>query len=185
MTIYHMINWFFAFSFLGYLLECVVLSYENKRPVIDRGFGHGPFCIIYGFGAVGAYYILQPWAEDPIKLYFATMFMATTMELITAKIMIRLFGSFWWDYSEKLFNYKGIICLESSIAWGFLGIFFFQFLDGFVHHLVSYVPGDFEKFLAIALVVFYVIDFTYCVHARMNESDDDDDTPVVGRLKVY
>ena len=35
MTIYHTINWFFAFSFIGYLLECTVLSYENRRPVLD------------------------------------------------------------------------------------------------------------------------------------------------------
>ena len=32
MTIYHMINWFFAFSFIGYCLECVVLTVENRRP---------------------------------------------------------------------------------------------------------------------------------------------------------
>ena len=52
MTIYHTINWFFAFSFIGYLLECTVLSYENRSPVLNRGFGHGPFCVIYGFGAL-------------------------------------------------------------------------------------------------------------------------------------
>ncbi|MDF2887066.1 MAG: hypothetical protein K0R23_1451, partial [Lacrimispora sp.] len=28
MSIYHRINCFFLFSFLGYLLECAVLSYE-------------------------------------------------------------------------------------------------------------------------------------------------------------
>ena len=47
------------------------------------------------------------------------MTMATTMELITANVMIRLFGSFWWDYSHKPFNYRGITCLESSLAWTF------------------------------------------------------------------
>ena len=121
MTIYHTINWFFAFSFIGYLLECTVLSYENRRPVLNRGFGHGPFCVIYGFGALGACLILEPLAGQPVELYFASVVMATSMELVTAHIMIKLFGAFWWDYSQKPFNYKGIICLESSIAWGFLG----------------------------------------------------------------
>ena len=54
MNIYYMINWFFLCSLLGYLLECVVLTWENHTPVLNRGFGHGPFCIIYGFGALGA-----------------------------------------------------------------------------------------------------------------------------------
>ncbi len=133
MSIYHRINCFFLFSFLGYLLECAVLSYENKRPVFNRGFGHGPFCIIYGFGSVGASVLLSPFIDSPVRLYFASMVMATFMELVTAYMMIKLFGSFWWDYSRKPFNYKGIICLESSIAWGFLGIFYFRFLSGFVN----------------------------------------------------
>ena len=49
MDIYHIVIWFFLCSLLGYLLECVVLSAEHKTPVLNRGFGHGPFCIIYGF----------------------------------------------------------------------------------------------------------------------------------------
>lgn len=185
MTIYHMINWFFAFSFLGYLLECIVLSYEYKKPVLNRGFVHGPFCIIYGFGAIGAYEILQPAADHMVGLYVASLVMATSMELITAHLMIRLFGEFWWDYSKKPWNYKGMICLESSLAWGFMGIFFFRFLDGFVHHMVGFIPSTLEKYVAVSLLVFYLLDFTYSMRAQLKGSDDDDDTPVVGRLKVY
>lgn len=185
MTVYHMINWFFMFSLLGYLLECVVLTYEYKAPVLNRGFGHGPFCIIYGFGAMGACILLQPIADQTAKLYIGTMLMATTMELITAGTMIRLFGSFWWDYSRKPFNYKGVICLESSIAWGFLGIFFFRFLNGFIHNLVGYVPEHYEKRLAISLLLFYLCDFAYCVRERLREAGEEDVEPVIGRLKLY
>lgn len=185
MTIYHTINCFFTFSFLGYLLECAVLSYENKKPVLNRGFGHGPFCIIYGFGAVGALMILEPLADNPVQLYFATMVMATFMELATAHMMIRLFGAFWWDYSQKPFNYKGIICLESSIAWGFLGIFFFRFLNGFVNQVVELIPGPLERMVAMSLLAFYAADFTYTMRVQLKAGDEEDDTPVVGRLKVY
>lgn len=185
MTVYHMINWFFMFSLLGYLLECTVLTIENKTPVLNRGFGHGPFCIIYGFGAMGACTLLQPLADQNAKLYFATMIMATAMELITAAVMIRLFGGFWWDYSRKPFNYKGIICLESSIAWGFLGIIFFRFLNGFVHNLVGYVPGPFAKWLAIGLLAFYLLDFAYCLREQLKAAGEEEREPVIGRLKLY
>ena len=36
MNIYYMINWFFLCSLLGYLLECVVLSCENRTPVLIK-----------------------------------------------------------------------------------------------------------------------------------------------------
>ena len=75
------------------------------------------------FGALGACLFLQPFASQTIKLYFATSIMATTMELVTAHLMIRFFGSFWWDYSHKWMNYKGIICFQSSVAWGFWASF--------------------------------------------------------------
>lgn len=184
MSIYHEINCFFLFSFLGYLLECVVLSYENKRLVINRGFGHGPFCIIYGFGAMGAMIILKPLADNLISLYFASMMMATIMELVTAHMMIKLFGSFWWDYSQKSWNYKGIICLESSIAWGFLGIFYLHFLDGFVNQLVEWIPGNLERIVAMSLLIFYLTDFIYTMRMQLRAVEEDD-TSIIGRLKVY
>lgn len=184
MTIYHMVIWFFVLSFLGYLLECTVLSYENRTAVLNRGFIHGPFCIIYGFGGLGAYGILSPIADEPIRLFVASMMMATTMELVTAKMMIRLFGSFWWDYSQKPFNYKGIICLESSLAWGFLGIFFFRFLDGFVHSLVYLIPKGMEKWLAVGLILYYMTDFSYTLWMEMT-SEEEEEGSMVGRLKIY
>lgn len=183
MNIYHMINWFFAFSFCGYLLECMVLSYEYRTPVVNRGFGHGPFCIIYGFGAMGACLFLQPLASEPVKLYFATSLMATSMELVTAHLMIRLFGSFWWDYSHKRFNYKGIICLQSSVAWGFLGIIFFRFLNGFVHQMVGYIPGNLEKWTALMLLGFYLCDFVYSTYSQIHREEADEE-PMIGRLRI-
>lgn len=187
MSIYRMINWFFVFSLIGYLLECAVLTYENKKPVWNRGFGHGPFCIIYGFGALGAVVLLSPIAGNPVKLYIAAMMMATAMELITAAMMIRMFGCIWWDYSKKPFNYKGIICLQSSLAWGILGIVFFHFLNEFVHSLVGYLPDHIGKRMALSLVVFYLIDFAYSVRVRLKESEEDrvESSPVIGRLKWY
>lgn len=179
--IYHMVNSFFAFSFLGYLLECAVLTCEYRQPVVDRGFGHGPFCIIYGFGALGACRLLGRFSGNLTMLFFSSMVMATMMELVTAAVMIRLFGAFWWDYSRKRYNYRGIICLQSSIAWGFLGIFFFSFLDGAVDHMVSRIPGMVAPKLAVVLASVYFLDFIWCVHRRRRGQDEEE---MIGRLRV-
>lgn len=183
MTVYSMINWFFGFSIFGYLLECVVLSLENRQLVLNRGFVHGPFCIIYGAGAAAACIFLAPIADSTLRLYIFSSLMATGMELVTAHAMIRLFGSFWWDYSRKPLNYRGMICLESSIGWGFLGIIFFRFLNRFMMSAVSLIPQQFERNIAILLVLYYTADFIYCLYDRMKNPPDDDE-PVIGRLKV-
>ena len=67
-----------------------------------------------------------------VVLYLAGAVLATTLEYITAVLMHNLFGQVWWDYTEKPFNYKGVICAGSTIAWGFYTIFMFGFLQRFV-----------------------------------------------------
>lgn len=109
--------------------------------------------------------------------------MATTLELVTANIMVRLFGAFWWDYSHKAFNYKGMVCLESSLAWGLLGLFFFYVLDSRVRTLVIRIPGNLGSMLAVGLTVFYLVDFIHCLRLRMGGMEEEE--PVIGRLKVY
>lgn len=183
MELYYFALWFFAFSLFGYILECIVLTIEQKRLILNRGFTHGPFCIIYGFGAVGGYLLLKPICHNLFLLFVCSSLLATTMELITSWAMIRLFGSFWWDYSKKPFNYKGRICLESSIGWGFLGIIFFYFLDAFMKMLVNLVPVGAGHFLAILLFVGYTLDFIYCMIQRRRNPEEMEKN-VVGRMKV-
>lgn len=184
MKIYFWINCFFTFSLLGYILECLVLTFENKQFVYNRGFGHGPFCIIYGFGAVGAALLLEPFSGSMVKLYFGSLLMATAMELVTARVMIRLFGEFWWDYSKKKYNYKGIICLESSLGWGLLGIIFFRILNGRVQGAVSMIPENLGKYVALSLVILYTADFLYSFRNELRDKERGKERPIIGRMRV-
>lgn len=184
MDIYFWINCFFTFSLIGYILECVVLTFENHQLVYNRGFVHGPFCVIYGFGAVGAGLLLAPLSDNMLKLYFGSMLMATTMELVTARIMIWLFGAFWWDYSHKKYNYKGIICLESSLGWGVLGVIFFRILNAHVQAMVARIPEHLGKYIAFSLLFFYVVDFFYSFRNGRREKGQGTDGPVIGKMKV-
>lgn len=181
MTVYSYINWFFLYSFIGYVLECIVLSVEYKKPVMNRGFGHGPFCIIYGFGAVGACFLLKPLSHSAVEVYTASMAMATAMEFVTAHAMLRLFGAFWWDYSHKPFNYRGMICLESSLAWGLLGLFFIHYLDFWVRGAVERLPLHAGIVLAVGLTLFYLADFVYCLYRRLGGVEEEE--PQIGRFQ--
>ena len=183
MDMYRILHTFVLFSFLGYLMECVVLSIEKKRLVLDRGFMKGPFCIIYGFGALIIPALLRPFSHNLFLLFAAGMLLATVLEYLTGIAMMRLFGSLWWDYSHKAFNYRGMVCLESSLAWGLLGLFFFYVLDSRVRTLVIRIPGNVGNMLAVGLTVFYLVDFIHCLRLRMGGMEEEE--PVIGRLKVY
>ena len=47
----HIIECFVFYSMLGWAVESLYMSICNRK-LTNRGFGVGPFCPIYGFGAV-------------------------------------------------------------------------------------------------------------------------------------
>ena len=53
----------------------------------------------------------------------------TAFEYLTAQVMLKLFGEVWWNYDHLKFNYKVIICLQSTLAWGFVAVLIFGFLN--------------------------------------------------------
>lgn len=165
--VYHAIHTFLLFGLFGYVMECVVLTIETKKLVLNRGFIKGPFCMIYGFAAVFLPALLRPFAHHVVLLFLAGMILATLFEYLTGKVMIRLFGSLWWDYSHKKFNYKGILCLESSLGWGLLAVLYMRVLYGLVHRLIDLYPVPLGRIAAVLLLSIFVVDFAYHLGKRL------------------
>lgn len=158
--VYHLIGAFVIYSVLGWFVESVYMSFCNRK-LTNRGFARSPFCPIYGFGAVFGYLILRPLAGNYVLLYITGAVLATVFEFIVGKMMLRLFGELWWDYNEKPFNYKGIICLESTVAWGFYAIGIVSILHGKVYELIDMV--DMHIGIRIITVVMCIVIVDYII----------------------
>ena len=137
--VYHVMFWFLCYCVMGWVVESIYMSICNRK-LTNRGFMYGPFCPIYGFGALMVYFLLRPFSGNLVLTYFIGSVVATAFEFITAMFMQNFFGKVWWDYSDKPFNFRGILCLESSIAWGFYTIFMFVFLQKGVVWFTELVP---------------------------------------------
>lgn len=167
--------WFFIYSFCGWAMECVVIRIQLNRWE-NRGFAKLPFCVIYGFGVFIAYNIFKPIEHNYIALYICGCIAATMFEYLTAQVMLKLFGEVWWDYTHKKINYKGILCLQSTLAWGFLALFIFGFFNRLVENMVFALDQNFVSFIGGVLTVTYLIDFT--VHFVKNIESSEILTPV-------
>lgn len=158
---YVFIDAFFLYSFLGWVMECIVIRRE-KGIWENRGFARLPFCIIYGFGAMLGFFLLKPFSERYLALYIVGALAATVFEYLTAKLMLHLFGELWWDYTHKKWNYKGILCLESTLGWGLIAVLLFVFLHRAVFEAVMLLPQGIGTLLAVVLLVSYASDFMVC-----------------------
>ena len=167
--LYHIIQWFLIYSMLGWLVESIYMSICNKK-LTNRGFMRGGMCPIYGVGALTVYFLLQPVCHNIYLLYFMGCLIPTLLEFATAKLMIRIFGEVWWDYSDKPFNYKGILCLESTIAWGFYTLGLFSFLHKGVEFIVSKYSYHTGIWMSSILLLIFAVDFGYALYEQKKDS---------------
>ena len=170
---YTAIQWLFFFyfyCFFGWIFESTYVSIKS-RHLVNRGFMRGPFLPIYGSGAIMMLVVSMPFRDNLILTYLAGCVGATLLELVTGMTMEALFKVRYWDYSNQKFNYKGHICLSSTIAWGFLTIFMTQFLHKGVEKIVLSIPYNILTILTVVLSVYIVADFTLSFKAAMDLRD--------------
>ncbi len=181
--LYHLIACFFLFSIIGWMVESIYMSFCNKK-LTNRGFMTGPFCPIYGVGATLGYIILHPLAQNWIMLYIVGAALATMFEFLVARLMMKLFGEVWWDYNEKFCNYKGVVCLESILAWGFYAVIIITFLFDKVMSFVDRWPFEWGIKTIVLICVMAAIDFGYhfAISVKINEETREEISEFYHRL---
>lgn len=170
---YTVIQWLFFFyfyCFFGWIFESTFVSVKSRK-FVNRGFMRGPFLPIYGSGAVMMLVVSMPFQDNIFLTYIAGCIGATALELATGIIMEALFKVRYWDYSNQKFNYKGHICLSSTIAWGFLTILMTEFLHRGVERIVLAIPYSVVTAVTMAVTVYIIIDFTLSFKAAMDLRD--------------
>lgn len=131
---------FFLFCNIGWLQESTIESVYHKR-VINRGFLHGPYIPIYGFGGMTILLICMPFRENGFLVYFVGLVSCTILEYFVGWLMETMFHKQFWDYSMMKFTYKNRISLISSLFWGLLSLFMVYILHGIVDAVVMSIPA--------------------------------------------
>lgn len=170
---YSIIQWLFFFyfyCFFGWVFESTFVSVKSRK-FVNRGFMRGPFLPIYGSGAIMMLVVSMPFQDNIFLTYVAGCIGATALELVTGVVMEALFKVRYWDYSDQKFNYKGHICLSSTIAWGFLTIFMTEFLHRGVEKIVFAIPVIVVNVVTVIVTVYIIIDFTLSFKAAMDLRD--------------
>ena len=106
--------WLFFYSVVGWIYESTLCSVRAHK-FINRGFLNGPYCPIYGWGAVLDILILGK-VQNPVLLFFLGAIVTCSLEYFTSYIMEKLFHARWWDYSKRKFNINGRVCLLGAVA---------------------------------------------------------------------
>lgn len=151
------ITYFFLYSFLGWAMESLYIS-VLQRKVINTGFLHGPFCPIYGFGAVVLYVLLSPLKGNVLAIFCTGFFVLSLWEYFVGFLLEKLFKTKYWDYSKNKFNINGRVCLLNSIYWGLLSIFFIEIWNPIVEIQIQKIPQYILLYIDTVLIIYIIAD---------------------------
>lgn len=155
--IYFYIWLFIIYSVMGFVAEVGYCGIKDGR-LINRGFLNGPWCPIYGTGALFIIHFLSPLKDNIILLFFASFVITSLIEFMTGFALEKIYKCRWWDYSDKPFNIKGYICLKFSLIWAFVGVVTTKFINTFILAVVGFVPFIIGTAVLVAVILVFITD---------------------------
>ncbi len=155
------------YSAIGWVSEVVYCSVQERR-LVNRGFLHGPLCPVYGFGALLVVFLLEPFADSVVLLFFSGMVLTTALEYVTAWLLETAFSTRWWDYSDLPFNFKGRVCLLNSVIFGLMSLIGVRVLHPLLESVLFALPVSFADPVAAVLALFLFVDIAYTLRNLVN-----------------
>lgn len=179
---------FFLFSVTGWCIE-VTLKYFQYHRFINRGFLIGPYCPIYGSGAVLVTVIVGGFArfEKSYGITFVISFFACgLLEYAVSYYMEKMFHARWWDYSQKPMNLDGRIWIGNLILFGIGGTVIVKVIDPFLYAQFAKLS---DTALAVCTALIAAVMGTDAVVSHFimklvkvgTENSKADDTETIGR----
>lgn len=148
---------FISYAFLGWCME-VTCKFIQYKKFINRGFLIGPYCPIYGWGALAITILLKRYMEDSLVLFVMSTLICSIIEYLTSYFMEKKYHARWWDYSNKKFNINGRICLETLIPFGILGVAIMYGTNPILFKLYNQIPQLVINILTAILFIGFIVD---------------------------
>lgn len=160
--------YFLLYSFFGWIYE-VLYFIIMRNKFVNRGFLHGPYLPIYGFGVLILLFLLHKlmnkkikiWKVNitPIIVFVAIFFITTIIEYVSHYVLDEYFNIVLWDYSKDMLNINGRVCFAASRNFAIGGIVALYIVQPLFNKLLSIIPNKIQNVIFIPLFLTVVIDF--------------------------
>lgn len=156
--------WYFViFSIIGLLLETIFCYITTGVLESRKGLIWGPFCPVYGVGAVILILSLDHVDQkNYLKLFLYGFLIGAVVEYILSYGLEAVYGTRFWDYSYTGKDINGRICTLYSLFWGILAILLMKIIRPMIDKIIDKIP-KINKTTQSLLFVFLVIDTLFTI----------------------
>lgn len=163
-SIWRILAYFIIYSVLGYIIETLFGMVTKGVWESRQSFLYGPFCSIYGLGAVVMIVSLQYFNQNNNRLFIGGFIVGSIVEYIVSWYGDVFLHIKWWDYSNMPLNLNGRICVFFSIFWGFLAIYLISYVNPKIDKLINFIKSKISiKLLKIVTAVVTIFLFLDCL----------------------
>lgn len=155
-SIWRILAYFIIYSVLGYIIETIYGMITKGVWESRQSFLYGPFCGIYGLGAVVMIICLHKFPRKFNTLFIGGFIVGSIVEYVVSFVGEMLLGVKWWDYSNMPLNVNGRICVYFSVFWGFLGIYLIASLNPKVDKIIDWIKSKFKTYKGLKTFVMTV-----------------------------
>ena len=168
-SIWRLIAYFIIYSVLGFVIETAFGAVTKGVLESRKSFLYGPFCAIYGLGAVVMILCLQPFKKNNNTLFWGGFVVGSVIEYLVSLIGELIFHVIWWDYSDMPLNINGRVCVYFSIFWGLLGIYLVSYINPKIDKLINFIKRKISdkalKIIEMITAVFLIVDCLLTAYA--------------------
>ena len=162
-SIWRILAYFIIYSVIGYIVETLYGIITKGVWESRQCFLYGPFCGIYGLGAVIMIIFLHKYQKKYNALFIGGFIVGSIIEYVVSLFGETVLGVKWWDYSGMPLNLNGRICVYFSIFWGFLGMYLIASLNPKIDRLINWIKLKFKslktlKGVTIAIIILLLLD---------------------------
>lgn len=138
-SIWRILGYFIIYSFIGYIVETLFALINYNVLESRKSFLYGPFCGIYGLGAVILILSLKYFRKNNYTLFLGGCLVGSITEYIVSFLGEVIFNARWWDYSKRFLNINGRICLLYALFWGILSLILMKIINPQVDKFINYI----------------------------------------------
>ena len=158
-SFWQILEYFIVYSIWGYVIE-TLYGLLTKGVIESRqSMLYGPFCCIYGLGAICLLCIPKSAKKNNWTLFIAGFIIGSVVEYVVSWVGEVIFNIKWWDYSNFPLNINGRVCVYFSIFWGILTICLNKVINPTVDKVLGKVPMKILHVLTVIIMIFMAFDF--------------------------
>lgn len=164
-SLVEMVYIFTICAILGWIVELIYV-YLSVGKLVNRGVLFAPMCCIYGFGALILYllfYNLKPKKINIPYIFLTASIILGAFELLCGLGFKYILGIEMWNYDGFFLEILNYTTVPIMIGWGILGTLYVFFIQPLLNKIISLIPQNIKKRLAIIIVCYLLIDFSFSV----------------------